>query len=513
MSRAPVRRLLPLIALITLLAASRARADSDASPAQWRARVEEAAGALEAGDDETAQLAVARLQRMRPASPLPVLFEARRLEAAGHPGEAADLCRDALLARAGSLSRPWATVLSSRWVRAARSGEEQWVRAALARESAPAPIAGRALVLPLEPLVVEESPALARDDLAALGAAAAYWVLSAWREDAGGGTVGLHAALLLRRGQAPPEPSRASEDDARLAPITTMEGAALRLETLEPSGPPPWAADAPRPSRYLAPGAAIERPSAVGSALAHFQSEHGLAPTGTLDPETRQSLERAYRQEKTKRATRTRPPVDGDPALEAARLAGAPALLTGTLEAAPSGDLRWRAAWVSASDGSILSSPLSGVLPRTRFSEGWDRMVRAIRGAAPPADTSAFTPLAPPSREGAILFGRALTRLEQGDPRGAGEGFARAARAGAGSVAQWLADAWSLPDEARARLERLCVEEETFGPRRLDPRWVDDEAAFLARGVAGASPVSLESGPALRFVPERGWLMIIGRIE
>ena len=491
--------------------AARAARDSETD---WSAWVQEATTALQVGDDETARLAITRLQRLRPEDPLPAYLEGRQLERMGRRGEAADRYRAVILECGSSLAPEWVELLSGRWVRAARRGDEDWVRSALEQETPPASVPGRHLVLPFEPLQVEEATAAQREELVALGHAAAYWVISAWSADSPGEAIGLHAALLLRQGQVPPEPGRDPQSETTLAPVTTLMGAALRLQELEPAGPPPWAPDAARPERYLEPESVGERVTAVASALAHFQSEHGLAPSGVLDAATRQSLERAYRTQKAKRAARARPPATADPALAAARLAGAETALTGTIEAISGGDVRWSAAWISARDGSLLSVPLSGLLPQAHFAEAWDHLVRSIRAAAPGADTAAPR-LPSPTREGAVSFGRALQLVEPGRARSASEMFRRAARAGAGSIARWLADAWSPSEDLLLRWEEELLEREIHGPQRLDPAWVTEETRFLGRRLVdpGRAAASLERPAGLAFLPEQGWLQIIGHVE
>jgi hypothetical protein len=513
-----MRRLRSLPAVLCLgvligLGTPRAARAAEATPAEWQAWVREATTALEAGDDETARLAIARLQRLRPEDPLAAYLDGCRLERIGRAGDAADVYRAEIVGRGASFAPEWAELFSARWVRAARRGEEDWVRAALEREVVAEPVPGRCLVLPFDPLQIEEAGMTQREELIALGHAIAYWIVSARAAAGDGSVVGLHAALLLREGELPVE-SGGGAGEAALAPVTTLQGAALRLRELEPAGPPSWAPDAAPPAHYLAPDAA-EGSSAAASALAHFQSEHGLAPSGVLDAATRQSLERAYRTQKAKRATRARAPSGPDPVLTAAGLAGAEAVLTGTIEVTGAGDVRWNAAWVAARDGSLLSAPLAGQLPRLRFADGWNRLVRSICVAAPGADSTIVNPLGTPTRAGAVFFGRALQHLEAGRPRSAGEMFHSAARAGAGPVAAWLADAWSPSEEILQRWEDRRIEEAIHGPRVVDPVWIDDETRFLARRLGGshAGAVSLDRDPGLAFLPERGWLQIIGHLE
>jgi hypothetical protein len=502
------------LAVVIGLGTPRASRAAEAMPAEWRAWAREATTALEAGDDETARQAIARLQRLRPEDPLAAYLDGRRLERIGRAGDAADVYRAEIVGRGASFAPEWAGLFAARWVRAARRGEEGWVRSALEREAAAEPVPGRLLVLPFDPLQVEETGMTQREELIALGHAIACWVVSAIAAEEGGSTVGLHAALLLREGQVPVEPGRDDAGEAALAPVTTLQGAALRLRELEPAGPPPAAPDATRPERYLAPDAA-EGTSAVASALAHFQSEHGLPPSGVLDAVTRQSLERAYRTQKAKRAARARAPAGPDPVLAAASLAGAEAVLTGTIEVTGTGDVRWNAAWIAARDGALLSAPLAGQLPGSRFADAWNRLVRSICVAAPRADSTVVNPLGTPTRAGAILFGRALLQLEAGRARPASEMFRRAARAGAGPVAAWLAEAWSPSAEILQRWENRRIEEAIHGPRIVDPAWIDDETGFLARrlGVSHDGTGALDRDPGLAFLPERGWLQIIGHLE
>jgi len=505
-----LRALAIALGLVLALGLGAPRAEETAQT-EWVTWVREATSALDMRDDETARLAIARLQRLRPADPLAAYLDGRRLERGGRAGDAADGYRAEIVGRGAAFAPGWAELFAARWVRAARRGEEDWARAALERGAVMEPVPGRRLVLPFDLLQVEETGPTQREELVALSHAIAYWIVSAKAAATDGSVVGLHAALLLREGQVPAETGRDDLGEAALPPVTTLQGAALRLRELEPAGPPSWAPEGARPERYLAPDAG-DATSAVTSALAHFQSEHGLAPSGVLDAVTRQSLERAYRTQKAKRATRARTPAGPDPVLAAAALAGADVVLTGTIEMTGAGDVRWNAAWVAACDGALRSAPLVGQLPIMRFGDGWNRLVRSVCVAAPGADSTVMIPLGTPTRAGAILFGRALQQLEAGRARPAGELFRRAARAGAGPVAAWLADAWSPSEATLQRWEDRRLEEAMHGPRILDPAWIEDETRFLARRL-GAGRDLLERDPGLSFLPERGWLQIIGYLE
>ncbi|MCK4414886.1 MAG: serine/threonine protein kinase [Candidatus Eisenbacteria sp.] len=95
-----------------------------------------------------------------------------------------------------------------------------------------------------------------------------------------------------------------------MPPVTSLPEAARRLAILKPQGPPPWAPDAPPPEHYLTEAQGAGRPEEIARALAHFQSEVGLAPTGTLNPETRLALERSYREPEAQPAgSRSTPPA------------------------------------------------------------------------------------------------------------------------------------------------------------------------------------------------------------
>lgn len=527
--RSDLSRLAAAAIAAAILAGAALAPPADAAPGgRDAARGEElrrAVDALELGDVAGAADALALLAQ-EDAAATPVTYLRARLAEQRRAWEEALAEYHRLLIRAEpALERDWFRLASNRWVRARQARDVERVRASLLRETPPPAESLRTLVLPLEPLLPGREDAELRSEATVLGLAAAEWTLQLLVQASGRVQPTLTEALLLRQGQvslaAPVPEGEAADPGAPL--VSTLEGVLFRLQFLEPSGPPPWAPGAEPPARYLPATATLADTREITRAVAHFQSEQELAPTGIVDPETRRRLERAYRSARNARTLRAPALPGDDPVLAAARRAGVAIALTGTLE--PLGDegWRWQAAWVSPADGAVLAQPVGGILSRRLFGEAWARMLSAIVGCWPGA-TSPWKPEPAaeemPSGEGAILYGRALQALAEGESEVASALFARADRAGAGTTAAWFAQAWSLDAPSLRRLERSLLEAEIRGPRRLDARLLEGAGRRLAGALrcggdpaAQADPAGFAPGSGLSAFPEEGWLLITGSLE
>jgi len=500
-----------------LVAAADQRAPGDRS---WEARIEETVAAIEMGDEDRARVLLDELADEQPDHHLPPYWRARLLERQGLWEEALGYYGDLLIDRRAELSVPWIHLLSGRWIRASRHRDEARVRSALSGTPM-GKVANRCLVLPLEPLVIEAGPDLVREELEALGTAISAWVVAKLAQQDTGEVLSLHAAFLLGRRSVPEAPPAGLADREALPPVTSLPGAAHRLAALTPQGPPPWAPDDPPPEHYLAEALSAGRAGDIARALAHFQSEVGLAPTGILDPETRLALERAYREA---RAQRSAPVLAGrvtDPLSAAASQIGATAMMTGTLEPLPSGGVRWNVAWIEVDGGALLSDPVIGLLPPAHFRDAWNLMLDRIVAAAPlcGSDQPCVAPgPRAPTRDGALFFGRGMHLLEAGQVGDGVAFFKRSARSGGGALAEWLATAWGISEAKLDRIERDLVEVAILGP--LETSWSSLRATgdllagrILAVDGGGSAVDGWLHGEAFRSMPTLGWLRVTGRLE
>jgi len=513
-------RLLLAVGLATPLAAVVDQPPAAApAPQTWRAQVERAVAALAIGDHDAAHRSISRLAALRPESPLPPYLDARLATREGDAEGAYRNYQRILTAFPEVLDEEWSRLVAARWVRARHARDHVVAQAALAR-SEPAPEqAGRCLVAPLEALVLDPGDATTAVELEALGYAAADWLIRALWSQPAIDPLGLQAAVLLRRGHVPSALGSPQQDPGSAAPIppvTTLEGAAHRLARLAPSGPPPWAPATDTPARYYAPPETPDE-RAIPRALAHFQQESGLAPTGVLDPATRAALERAYRDRG--RPTRRAPTPGGtDPLLHAARRAGAQAVLSGTLERLADGTVRWNVAWVAAAGGELLAAPLSGRLPRERFREAWQAMVtQVVTAFAPESPRPALTMAEMPSYPAAVRYGRARLRLAAGEEAAARRLLAQLERDQIGPTAYWWARAWLFDPGALARLEERLLESEVRGPQPFDEGAMLAVGAALAGGIWCGEPGSNDGwatrSGTLGGLPAHGWLRVIGTLD
>jgi hypothetical protein len=514
--------LVPALAWAQIDATAGATADPTVEEAA-RGHLRRAVDALEIGDRSSAQAEITALLAARPGDVAGIYLRAHLAADAGDWETAFEDYQRLLTRHRAELTDEWFRLVSGRWVRARHARDAMRARTALAREEAPPPIPGRTLVLPLEPLLLGVSTPEVRAELTAIGEAIAAWVIRGLGEERDPVPPAFHETALLRRGQVPLDAvsPRAAWGAETVPPVSTLEGAAYRLRLLEPQGPPPWSASEPRPARYLAADAGREQTREISRAVAHFQSEHELSPTGILDPETRAALERAFRDARAQRTTRAPTTPGDDPVLGAARLAQVDIVMTGTLEPLDAGSLRWDVAWVSAADGRLLGEPVSGVLSRRLFPDAWQRMLSLILAAHPqaaaPRDSAPVQ--APPGYEGARYFGEALGALEAGEPSRASELFALADRAGAGPSAAWLAGAWGITDAQLVRAETRLLRAAILGPMFIKPTSLRTLAAWLARDLAlpsdapGCHALDLEQRGSVANYPEQGWLQVKGHLE
>lgn len=501
-----------------------------ATSTTWAAQTREAVTALELGDRRRVRRAIRAMEEERPHHPLPGYFRARLAETDAAWGEALRHYQEILGSPATAHSSEWRRLVTGRWVRARRCYDEGRVRAAMARPGSQSVRPGRCLVLPLEPMLLEDSGGAQAEELEALGLAVASWVIAGLARVSGAEPVGLHAVFLLKRAMAarggPIEGGAGIEpaaEDEPAPPITTILGAAHRLASLAPAGAPPGRPEGERPARYLEGALSGEWTESAARSLAHFQAEHGLPATGILDPETRRTLERAYR--KARRTISVPPPEEGwhDPSLAMGQLLGAKAVLTGTLESQGPETVRWNVAWVSPEDGSLLADPIEGVLPTAHFREAWDRMLRLMVEGSPPCSRSAecarITMPEPPERGGALDCGLALQLVEEQSWEEAAFLFERAVRNGAGERASWYAAAWSTTPEELDVLERSRVREAIFGTPRLEAGLLQRESLLLTYHIFRGFPEEAAAGPGigwdsgLTYFPEMGWISVIGELE
>ncbi len=495
-----------------------AQAPADSS---WPALVGRADAAIGIGDGENARLLLDRLDQARPSDPLPVYLRARLLEREGAFQAALGQYGALLGGRPEALPPDWIGLVAGRWVRAGWERDEAQLRA---MEGGPAGRPDRCVVFPLEPLVLAGEDD-ARNEVDALGVAAAAWVIADLAPRVQGEIASLHAGYRLLRRAAPPRKARVADtlpEDSSIPPVTTLSGVARRLEGMEPKGAPPWAPEGARPSRYLVmPSSGMPSADAVARSLAHFQSEHEIAPTGVLDAETRVALERAYRDSRATSLPRGLVVEPGtDPLRAGAVRYGAAWLLTGTMEPLASGDVRWNAAWVSTADGTVVSPPIAGVLPRAHFPEAWQLMIDRITEASPfsPGPRVLGEREAPPEREAAVAYGQAMLLLEAGQTAEAVRLFRHSAKQGGGALARWAAASWGISPESMYGLERRLIGEAIHGPRRVPAADLRLESLRLAQGLPGLAVGGRSlagdwlAGQPLASIPFSGWLSVGGRV-
>ncbi len=499
-----------------------------AEQAEWSRLLGDALAARELGDRERAYELLLEMEAARPDDPLAPYLLARHAEEEGAIRQALYRYQRPLGSPPAERPADWMQLTAGRWVRARQKLSELRVREALAAADSQELHAGLCVVLPLEPMILGEDSALA--DLEALGMAAASWITAALTQMADAQTVDLHTVQLLSRVLSARElprttlaPLRKPEFGEAVAPTTTTLGAAQRLAALQPSGAPPWDAEGAVPGRYLTVQPIGEWTPELARAVAHFQADHGLVPSGALDPEVRRALELAFRQSLQPVVAAPPQTVGADPVRAIGNLLGAEALLTGTLEREAGGVIRWDVAWLSPGDGSLISKPLTGILPETRFREAWTRMLRRILEAAPPcirAGGCADLVLPPiPEWIGARDYGRALLLLEDDRPYEASRQFKLAAVEGAGDRAAWYAMAWGASEETLARLEQAAIEYAFHGPLELDEMLLDGAGWTLASGLLRKLPDEVavrgshRADSGLQYFPRTAWIHVYGQVE
>ncbi|MFH1145015.1 MAG: hypothetical protein V1774_10770 [Candidatus Eisenbacteria bacterium] len=493
--------------------------DASVSDSVRCALVEESRAAIEIGDEARANRLLDELALRDPGTLVLPYLRGRLLESEGRWGEALVVYSLTLVERAPELSREWMRLLSGRWAWAGWNRDEARLRESADHALDEQP--GRCIVFPLEPLILDEGGRGQREQLDALGTAAAAWIIATLAPRADGEVLSLHSAFrLLRRATPQAQDAGSFVGEEPMPPVTTQQGVARRLAAMTPQAPPPWGAQAAVP-RYLTIDAAAS-PGQIERALAHFQVEHDLVPTGILNPETQVALERAYREARLRQASAG--PVFGgnDPLRAAANRLGASALLTGTIERLDSGDLRWNAVWVAAADGALLSEPAAGLLPATRFAQAWEIMTGRIAALSPNCVDSALcasSVVGAPSREGALAFGHGVHFLENGQTREAAITFRRSADSGGGPLAEWSAMAWGLAQTEMQRLEAVLIEDAMFGRPQVPADLLRAEGDVLARGVQSCSRGRFLgqgdwlAGQTLRSLPYGGWIEVVGSVE
>ncbi len=500
------------------------------------ARVACAEAALEAlalENLELAEPAVTRLTTDDPADPLGRYLQGRLAGRAGRWQEAMRAYQLLLAAPGDQDVASWVQLAAGRLVRARQAVQEERVEAWLSAIEPPDPVPGRLLVPPPEPVFLRDPGEAALERMEATAVSIASWLIGSLAQVPDASALDLHvthmvASLSAGRGVgAETVQARARDDRGAVPPLNTILGVSHRLARLRPQGPPPEDPGGEAPSHYYGGEPTGQWNQALAQALSHFQSENELPPTGTLDPATRQALEQAYRAGGSRPSLpRTEPQNRSSamaaPAQEMGLLLGAEAVLSGTLEEEPTGQMRWHLVWVSPVDGSLLSPPLSGVLVPAQYEASWTQLIRQLLMYSPACQAagaceSVSIPPAP-SAAGARAYGKAMLAVEQGRFGAAATWFRQAAQEGAGDRAAWYGMAWELDPAGLDRLERKLLTRIARGIPAVAAGSLAQTGRVLSGGLlqgSGADPAvgSWTAGAPLTYFPETGWLRISGHLE
>ncbi len=456
-----------------------------------------------------------------PVVPESLYVRGLRAQQQGHWIEALAAYQE--LALAGNLEPSVLRLVAARWVRA--DLEVQRLIASEALRGVPGD-QWEFLLLPFEPVGRGDPPEV-RALLEELGAAAAWWLERSLISCKAGRPVPLVSALLVHgalRGSASAsrllrEAGAAAQEVA--PPVNTLPGVLFRLSRLEPAGPPPWEPGGTVPEHYWKGGNSEERGGKISKAIAHFQYEHGLEPTGALDAATRAALEGAYREMQAKGGPVLEVPGQpaADPAAVAARRLGTRAYLAATMSLMEDGSMAWSAVWMDTSGTEVLSQPLAGrfVLAAGSkaqgFEAGWKQMISAIISAVPGAtrtELPADCMEKPMSLIRTRAAGRALLDLAEGRRDAAQEAFRRVVGASGGGV-DWYAEGWSMEE-----LEMELAEDAFLGrpiPRLERLRGLVRRLAALHSSLARAGPTSAGAlVPPLLWATREGTVVVEGRV-
>ncbi len=498
-----------------------------------RSCAQAALDAIELQDRTRLEPALDRLDQLSGQDPIAQYLHGRLAEQDG-AWQRAMLAYQAVLTGPGLLDEDqWIQLAAGRLVRARQIFQETQVHELLRAESPPEPARGRLLVIPPEPIMMEEDPAGRETELEAVGISIASWVVGSLAQVPGTRPVDLHVTFLLSSSLGPQgevgftPTERPQESLPQAPPINTILGVAHRLANLSPTGPPPGAPEAPVPARYLNQTPAGKWSDALAQALSHFQSEYDLPPSGMLDPASRQALQQAFREAALRPQLPTPTPSQRsltyvDPGQGLGTLLGAEAVLSGTLEPLSGGQVRWNLAWVSPDEGSLLSPPLAGVLTPGQFQASWTQMIRQILLYSPACENRAacegieLPP--PPTSTGARAYGEAMLAIEA-EAYGPGASlFQQAAGEGAGDRAAWYGMAWKLSVDELSTLEQRLLSRIAHGVPRVPAGQLLRVSRSLAGGLIrpGSGQPSRSAwtgGDALSYFPEDSWIRIAGTVE
>lgn len=505
---------------------------ADSQAPRWQALAQESLTALELGDRSRALAIIAQLEQLRPESPLPCYIRARMKENEMDWATALLNYERILTAPDIDRSNDWIRLVAGRWVRARRYYDEMHVRAILADPDTTTVRFGRTLALPIEPLNLgEDNPGLDLE-LEVLGVAAAAWVNLGLQQVGGADPISMHSAFFLRDALKRQQTSgglatiTGLQKPADIPPITTVLGIATRLAAISPSEPPPWDSGGMTPSAYLTVVPTGEWNDRKARALAHFQAEHELPPTGIVDPATRQALELAFRRPVSESTTVESRRDWTDASVRMGRLLGAEGVLTGTFEKEASGTIRWNVAWISPIDGALLSEPIGGVLPDGIFADAWDRMIKLIIQASPPCQRSSQCGRVilpdPPGPEGARDYGYALLLIEDQQIEEGVAYFTKASDKGLSERAAWYSMAWGSSADELQQLESLFYRQAVTGPLPISPNLLKGHSLALTGNLisrsdgghsAGVTATLAGTASGVIYLPETAWIQISGHLE
>lgn len=510
-----------------------ASAGAQAPEEARRACAQAALDAIELQERALLEPALERLEKESPQDPVGQYLRGRLAEQDA-AWQTAMLAYQAVLAATGLPDeQQWTRLAAGRLVRARQIFQETQVHELLRAESPPAPTRGRLLVIPPEPIMMEENLPERETELEAMGISIASWVIGSLAQVPESRPVDLHVTFLLggslgRQGEMGITPAERPQSSLPQAPpINTILGVAHRLAHLSPTGPPPGAPEAPVPPRYLNQPPAGKWSNELAQALSHFQAEYDLPPTGMLDPASRQALEQAFRKASIRPQLPTPTPRQrslsyADPGQGLGILLGAEAVLSGTLEQVSGGQVRWNLAWVSPDEGSLLSPPLAGVLTPNQFQASWTQMIRQILIYSPacedPAACEGIELPPPPTRTGARAYGEAMLAIEA-EAYGPGASlFQQAAGEGAGERAAWYGMAWELSAAELSGLEQRLLGRIAHGVPHVPAGQLQRvsrslASGFIRLGSGGPSGSAWTGGDALSYFPEDSWIRVGGTVE
>lgn len=289
-----------------------------------------------------------------------------------------------------------------------------------------------------------------------------------------------------------------------LPPAHTPAGMAARLSLL----PAPESQRVP----YLDPSRS-EDELALEGAIARFQTQERLTPTGRPDGPTAVALERALTSWLARETTRWTP----EETEQAARLAGAQRILQGSLQELPEGGFRWTLALVDGERGAVVAGPYEGWLTEGRFGLEWDAALSTL--GAPRATTGGESPWGPDVPEKTVFWeawGAALAAEDGRDPVANARAYALPAqRYGAqswGLELRYRALGWNIP------LAQVGAEEEGLlrvlarGRRELEDAARRSRSRMLTGVMPGDGILMPDVPSAPLILGNDGRLVLEGRV-